>query len=236
MATPDSTSCSSAIGLSRPLAGRTCGANSLMSTPPPARQSPKKRSIALASFMLSIKSSTDYHPSGDGSGASSTQSRLPRPWPLGPRAPCASSRANLSSPRPFVICGRAGPRWCVASTTAGWRSTTIPPSGPCAVSRSVVTRILSSGRALATLGLFTTRLEARSRNRQRCSWATWIFLVVIIRGPSARQCATRPRGFCASHDPEKVKVDSILHGFGLSTTDPTPRADRRRRRRRRNRN
>src|SRR5437763_5099075 len=27
-------------------------------------------------------------------------------------APCASSRANPSSPGPFAICGRAGPRWC----------------------------------------------------------------------------------------------------------------------------
>src|SRR5262249_7315698 len=47
---------------------------SLMSTPPPARLSPKKRSIALASFMLSIKSSTDCHLSGDDSGASFSQS------------------------------------------------------------------------------------------------------------------------------------------------------------------
>ena len=51
--------------------------------------------------------------------------------------------------------------------------------------------------------------------------------------PPVRNKAQR---ICASHDPEKVKVNSILHGFGLSTTDPTPRADRRRRRRRRNRN
>ena len=116
-------------------AGRMCGANSLMFTPPPVRRSPKKRSIALVSFMRSRKSSTDCQPSGDDSGASSSQSRLPRHWPLGPRAPCASSRANPSSPRPSAICGRAGPRWCAASTTAGWRSTTIPPSVPCAASQ-----------------------------------------------------------------------------------------------------
>src|SRR5712671_2535143 len=42
--------------------------------------------------------------------------------------------ASPSSPRPSAICGRAGPRWCVASTTAAWRSTTIPPNAPCAVS------------------------------------------------------------------------------------------------------
>ena len=133
---PGSTNYSSAAALSRPAAGRMCGANSLTSTPPPAP--PKKRSIALASSTRSRKSSTDCHPSGDDSGASSSQSRLPRHWPLGPTAPCASSRANPSSPRPSAICGRAGPRWCAVSTTAGWRSTTIPPSAPCAVSRLVV--------------------------------------------------------------------------------------------------
>ena len=134
---PGSMSCSSADGLSRRAAGRMCGANSSMSTPPPARLLPRKRSIALASSTRSRKSSTDCHPSGDDSGASSSQSRLPRHWPLGPTAPCASSRANPSSPRPSAICGRAGPRWCAVSTTAGWRSTTIPPSAPCAVSRLV---------------------------------------------------------------------------------------------------
>ena len=132
---PGSTSCSPAVGLSRPAAGRMCGANSSMFTPPPARRSPKKRSIASASSTRSRRPSTDHRPSGDDSSASSSQSRLPRHWPLGPTAPCASSRANPSSPRPSAICGRAGPRWCAASTTAAWRSTTIPPSAPCAVSR-----------------------------------------------------------------------------------------------------
>jgi hypothetical protein len=36
---------------------------------------------------------------------------LPRHWPLGPSGPCASSRANPSSPRPSARCGardRAG--------------------------------------------------------------------------------------------------------------------------------
>jgi hypothetical protein len=58
-------------------------------------------------------------PSGDGSSASSSQSRLPRHWPLGLSRPCTNSPENPSSPRPSAICGRAGPRWCVASTTAG---------------------------------------------------------------------------------------------------------------------
>jgi hypothetical protein len=49
---------------------------------------------------------------------SKRQSRLPKHWPLGPTPPCASSRASPSSPRPSAICGRAGPRWCAASTTA----------------------------------------------------------------------------------------------------------------------
>ena len=130
--------CSSAIGLSRPPAGRTCGANSLMSTPPPARPSPKKRSIALVNSTSSRRPSTDHRPSDDNSSASCSQSRLPRPWPRGPRRPCAGSPASPNLPKPSAISGRAGPRWCVASTTAGWRSTTIPPSAPCAVSRCSV--------------------------------------------------------------------------------------------------
>src|SRR5690348_11878769 len=114
--------------ISRPAAGPMSGANSSMSTPPPAPRSPKKRSTALAGSTLSRKSSTDCHPSGDGSVASSSQSRLPRHWPCGQIAPCASSRANPSSPRLSAICEPAGPHWCAVSTTAGWRSTTIPPS------------------------------------------------------------------------------------------------------------
>jgi len=130
-----STSCSSAVGLSRPAAGRLCGANSLMFTSLPAHPSPKKRSIASASSTPSRRPSTDRRPSGDNSGASSSHSRLPRHWPLGPTAPCASSPVNPSSVLRSVICGRAGPRRCVASTTAAWRSTTIPPRPPCAASR-----------------------------------------------------------------------------------------------------
>src|SRR5258706_16388653 len=77
-AMPGSTNCSSAVGLSRLAAGRMCGANSSMSTPPPAHRSPKKRSTASASSTQSRTPSTDHLPSGDGSSASSTQSRLPR--------------------------------------------------------------------------------------------------------------------------------------------------------------
>jgi Transposase IS66 family len=44
-------------------------------------------------------------------------------WQLGPNRPCASSPASPNSPLLSAICGRAGPRWCVASTTAAWRST-----------------------------------------------------------------------------------------------------------------
>ena len=112
-----------------------CGANSSMFTPPPAHRSPKKRSIASASSTRSRRSSTDCHPSGDDSGASSSQSRLPRRWLLGPSRPCAGSRASPSLPRPSATCGRAGLHWCAASTTAASRSTTIPPSAPCAASR-----------------------------------------------------------------------------------------------------
>src|SRR5437588_11615994 len=46
---PGSTNCSPAGGLSRPAAGRMCGANSSMFKPPPAHPSPKKRSTASAS-------------------------------------------------------------------------------------------------------------------------------------------------------------------------------------------
>src|SRR5215472_17529334 len=83
MATPGSMNCSPAVASSRPAAGRMCAENSLTSMPPPAPRSPKKRSVALASSMRSRKSSTDCHPSGDDSGASSSQSRLPRHWLLG---------------------------------------------------------------------------------------------------------------------------------------------------------
>jgi transposase len=110
MATLGSMSCSSAIGLSRPPAGRMCGANSLTSTPPPAHPSRKKRSIALASSTPSRRPSTDHRRGGDGSSANCSQSRLPRHWPLGPRARCASSPASPSSPRPSATCGRAGRR------------------------------------------------------------------------------------------------------------------------------
>src|SRR5438105_2348634 len=134
---PGSTNCLPAARLPRPPAGPMCDANSSMSTPPPPRRSLRlrKRSTVSPSSTRSRRPSTDYRPSGDDSGASCSQSRLPRHWPLGPTAPCASSRANPSSPRPSAICGRAGPRWCAVSATAGWRSTTIPPSAPCAVSR-----------------------------------------------------------------------------------------------------
>jgi transposase len=53
-----------------------CGANSLMSTPPPAHPSPKKRSIALASSTRSRRPSTDHHPTGGSNSASCSQSRL----------------------------------------------------------------------------------------------------------------------------------------------------------------
>src|SRR5215831_11610180 len=53
-AMPGSMNCSSAVGLSRPAAGRMCGANSSMFMPPPALPSPKRRSIALASVEKTI--------------------------------------------------------------------------------------------------------------------------------------------------------------------------------------
>ena len=134
-AMPGSMNCSSAVGLSRPAAGRMCGANSSTFMPPPAPPSPKRRSIALASSTPSRRPSMDYRPSGDNSSASSSQSRLPRHWPPGPTTRCASSPANPSSPLPSAICGRAGRRWCAASTMAVWRSTTIPLSALCAALR-----------------------------------------------------------------------------------------------------
>src|SRR5215467_14465096 len=94
-------SCSPAAGSLRPAAGHMRGANSLMSTPPPAHRSPKKRSIALASSTRSRKSSTDCHPSGDDGGASSSQSRLLRHWLLGRSRPCASSRAKSALAQAF---------------------------------------------------------------------------------------------------------------------------------------
>ena len=50
--------------------------------------------------------------------------------------------------------------------------------------RCAVTRILSSGRVLAILGLFATGLVARSRNRERCSWlpgCSWWLLSVGLQ-------------------------------------------------------
>jgi hypothetical protein len=132
---PGSTSCSSVDGLSRPPAGPMCGANSSMFTPRPPRRSPRKRSIASASSTRSRRPSTDHRLTGDASSASSGQSRLPRHWPLGPTTRCASSPANPSSPLLSAICGRAGRRWCAASTMAVWRSTTIPLSALCAALR-----------------------------------------------------------------------------------------------------
>jgi hypothetical protein len=132
---PGLTSCSPADGLSRPAAGRMCGANSSTSTPPPAHPSPKKRSIALASSTQSRRRSTDHRPTGDDSSASCSQSRLPRHWRLGPSRPCANSPASPNSPKPSATCGRAGLHWCAASTMAAWHSTTIPPSVPCVASR-----------------------------------------------------------------------------------------------------
>src|SRR5262249_3823740 len=58
-AMPGLMSYSPVVGLSRPAAGHMCAANSSMFTPPPARRSPKKRSIALANSTPSRKSSTD---------------------------------------------------------------------------------------------------------------------------------------------------------------------------------
>ena len=69
-------------------------------------------------------------PMGANANASSDRSRSPRRWPLGRRRPCAGSPANPNSPRPSATCGRAGRRWCDASTTAASPSTTTPPSGP----------------------------------------------------------------------------------------------------------
>ena len=73
-------------------------------------------------------------PTGDDKNDSGTRNRLPKPCRPGPKARCASSRANPNSPRPSAICGRAGLHWCAASTMAAWHSTTIPPSVPCAAS------------------------------------------------------------------------------------------------------
>ena len=132
---PGSTSCSPADGLSRPPAGRMCGANSSMFTPPPPRRSPRKRSIASASFTRSRRRSMVHRPTGDDKNDSGARNRLPKPCRPGPKALCASSRANPNSPKPFATCGRAGLHWCAASTMAAWHSTTIPPSVPCAASR-----------------------------------------------------------------------------------------------------
>jgi len=74
------------------------GANSLMSTPPSARPSLKKRSTASANSTPSRRSSTDHRPTGDDSSVSCSQSRLPRRWPSGLSKPCAGSPANPSRP------------------------------------------------------------------------------------------------------------------------------------------
>ena len=73
--------------------------------------------------------STDHRPSGDGSSGSSSSSqiRLPKPWPLGPTQTVRqfSRKSELAQ---AIRCMRA--RWTAlapASTTAAWRSTTIPP-------------------------------------------------------------------------------------------------------------
>ena len=120
---PGSTSCSPADGLSRPPAGRMCGANSSMFTPPPPRRSPRKRSIASASFTRLRRRSMVHRPTGDDKNDSGARNRLPKPCRPGPKALCASSRANPNSPKPFATCGRAGLHWCAASTMAAWHST-----------------------------------------------------------------------------------------------------------------
>src|SRR3984893_10675399 len=73
-------------------------------------------------------------PTGDDKNDSGARNRLPTPCRPGPKARCASSRANPNSPKPSATCGRAGLHWCAASTRAAWHSTTIPPSVPCAAS------------------------------------------------------------------------------------------------------
>ena len=52
----------------------------------------------------------------------------------GETLPKLSRKSELA--KPSATCGRAARRCCAASTTAAWRSTTIPPSGRCAASRS----------------------------------------------------------------------------------------------------
>ena len=79
---------------------------------------------------------------GEGN-VSSGPSRSPRRWPPGRRRHCAGCPANPNSPRPSGTCGRAGRRCCDASTTAASPSTTTPPSGRCAVSRSAARTICS---------------------------------------------------------------------------------------------
>ncbi len=68
--------------------------------------------------------------------ARSAPGRSPRRCASGRIPPCRSSPANPNWPRRSAICARAGRRCCDASMTAGSPSTTIPPSGPCAASRS----------------------------------------------------------------------------------------------------
>jgi hypothetical protein len=82
--------------------------------------------------------------------------------------------------------------------------------------RCAVKRILSSGRALAILGLFATGLVARSR---KVLLATWVFLVVIIRGLKAHGVKTRPLRFCGSDGPKEGETG--LHTAQFWTPDNT---------------
>ena len=75
-------------------------------------------------------------PSGGYRNARSARNRSPRRWPPGPQKPCPSCPASPNWPKPSATCARAARGCCAASPTAAWRSTTMPPSGRCAASRS----------------------------------------------------------------------------------------------------
>ena len=125
---PGSTSCSPAIGSPRPAAGRMCGESSSMCTPPSARRSPRRRSIASASSIASRRRSKARPPTTADENANGDQNQSPRRSPPGRTRPCASYRANPSWPAPSATCGGAGLPSSAASMMVAWRSTTTRPS------------------------------------------------------------------------------------------------------------
>lgn len=103
-----------------------------MCTPPMARRSPKKRSIASPASMASRQKPAEGRRPNGGDCANNNRSRCSTTSKHGSPRPGRSCRPKPSSPRQSAMRSRAGRRSPATSTTAAWRSTTTPPSAPSA--------------------------------------------------------------------------------------------------------